>query len=71
MNIDLLHHVLRITASWQNIFEVSTFTSHVVIAKDRLLGPNIRPPRRTGAVYRDFLWNVLPDLLQDVQTGIR
>ena len=34
------------------------------IAGNRLLGPSCLPPRLTGDVYRDFLSNVLPELLQ-------
>jgi len=36
------------------------------IAADRLLGPYFLPPRLTGAVYRDFLRKVFPELLQDM-----
>jgi hypothetical protein len=31
-----------------------------------LPGPCFLPPCVTGAVYPDFLWNFLPELLQDV-----
>ena len=42
------------------------------IPADRLLGPYFLPLCLTGAVYRDFLRKVLPELLQDMdpQTGI-
>jgi hypothetical protein len=46
--------------------EVSTVSSHAGIAGDRLLEPDFLPPRLTGAVYRDFLSNILPELLQDM-----
>jgi len=42
------------------------------ITADKLLGPCFLPLRLTGTIYRDFLRNVLPELLQDMdpQTGI-
>jgi hypothetical protein len=59
--------VLRIT----KIFKVSTLSFHADIARRRLVEPYFFPPPLTGAVYRDFLRTVLPELLQDVdvQTG--
>jgi hypothetical protein len=53
--------------------KVTTLSFHTGMAGDRLLGPYFLPPRRTGAIYHDFLCNVLTELLQDVDlhTGIR
>jgi hypothetical protein len=44
---------------------------HTGIAGDRLLGPYFLPPHLTGAVYHDFLSNILPELLQDVDLQTR
>lgn len=41
------------------------------IVGDHLIGPYLLPPRLTGAVYQQFLQNVLPDLLDDVPLIIR
>jgi len=35
------------------------------IARGTLPGPHFLPPRLSGAVYKDFLRNVLPKLLYD------
>jgi len=35
----------RILSQFGYLQELSIFISHVVIAKDKLLGPSIRPPR--------------------------
>jgi hypothetical protein len=51
--------------------KVSTLSSHAGIAGDRLLEPHFLPPRPTGVVYRDFLRNILPELLQDVDLHTR
>jgi hypothetical protein len=45
-------------------------SSHAGIAGDRLLEPYFLPPRLTGAVYRDFVQNAFPVLLQDVYLHI-
>jgi hypothetical protein len=74
MNISLLKHGFQVWASWRlkKMFKVSTFSFHAGIAGDRLLEPYFLPPHLTGAVYCDFLWNVLPELLlQDVHLQTR
>ena len=51
------------------MFKASTFSFHTGIAADRLLEPYFLQPHLTGAVYRDFIRNILPELLlllQDV-----
>jgi hypothetical protein len=48
------------------MFKVSTLSFHAGIAGNRLLGTYFLPPCLTGAVYHNFLQNVLPELLQDV-----
>jgi hypothetical protein len=48
------------------MLKVSTLHFHAGIAGDRLLGPYFLPPHLTGALYHNFLRNVLPELLQDV-----
>lgn len=55
---------IRVMASWR--LEVSTLSFHAGTAKDRLLGPYFLSTCLTRAVYHDFLQNVLPELLQDV-----
>ena len=35
------------------------------IVGDCLIGPYVLPSRLTGAVYRDFIQNTLPDLLHE------
>jgi len=45
---------------------VSSSSLHADNLGGRLLKPYILPPRLIGAVYRDFLCTVLPELLQDV-----
>jgi hypothetical protein len=45
---------------------MSPLSFRVGIVAGRLLEPYSLPPRLTGAVYRDFLHNSLPELLQDV-----
>jgi hypothetical protein len=57
----------------KKVFKVSTLSCFDAgIARARLLGSYFLPPCLTGAVYHDFLQNVLPELLQDVdvQSGI-
>jgi len=41
------------------------------MAGERLLGPCFLPPCLTGAVYRNFLREVLPGLLEDVDLQTR
>lgn len=45
---------------------MSTLNFDADIGWNRLLGPCFLPLRLTGAVYRDFLRKVLPELLQNV-----
>jgi hypothetical protein len=74
MNISLLKHGFQVWASWRlkKMFKVSTYSFHAGIAGDRLLESYFLPPHLTGAVYCDFLWNVLPELLlQDVHLQTR
>jgi len=52
------------------MFQVSPLSFRVGIAAGRLLEPYSLPPRLIGAVYRDFLHNSLPELLQDVDLQI-
>lgn len=48
-------------------FKASTFSFYAGITGDRLLEPYFFQPHLTGAVYRDFVRNVRPELLlQDV-----
>jgi hypothetical protein len=51
--------------------KASTFSAHAGIAENRLLEPYFLPPRPTGVVYRDFLRNIFPELLQDVDLHTR
>lgn len=41
------------------------------IVGDYLIGPYVLPARLTGAVYKDFILNTLPELLEDVPLQIR
>ena len=67
MNTGLLKQGFRVTAYWLNkLLKVPTLSFHAGIAEDRLLGFPCLPPRLPGAVYHDFLRNVLPELLKDV-----
>ena len=52
------------------MLKVSTLSFRVGIAAETP-GTHFLPPRLTGAVYRDFLRNVLPELLQDVDLQTR
>jgi hypothetical protein len=65
VNIGLLKHAFRATAfrRLKKMLHVSTLSFRAGIAADRLLGPYFLPPRPSGAVYHDFLRNVLPELL--------
>ena len=56
----------------KNVKKMTTLSFHTDIARDKLIWSNFLPPCLTGAVYRDFLRHVLPELLQDValQTSI-
>jgi len=45
------------------MFKVFILIFHAGIAGDRLLGTYFLPSRLTGAVYHDYLRNVLPELL--------
>lgn len=53
------------------LLKVSTLNVHAGIAGDRLLWIYLFPPRLTGAVYHDFVRNVLPQLLEEVNLQIR
>ena len=68
MNICLLKHGFRVTTSGRlkKVLEVSTLSFQAGTAADTLLGLYFLPPRLTGAFDRNFLHNVLPELLQDV-----
>jgi len=46
------------------MLKLSILSFHTGIAEGRLLGNYFLPPRLTGAVYRDFLRNLRPQLLQ-------
>jgi hypothetical protein len=50
---------------------VSTFSTHAGTAGNRLLGSYVLHQLLTGDVYHDFLRNVLPEILQDVDLQIR
>jgi hypothetical protein len=50
---------------------VSILSFHAGTAEDRLLGLYFLSTRLTGDVYHDFLQNVLPELLQDVDLETR
>jgi hypothetical protein len=56
----------RITDSSRLKMIVYTLSFHACTAGDRLKGTSFLPVYLTGAVYRDFLRNFLPELLQDV-----
>jgi len=62
-------------ASWQfkNMLRVSTFSLNAGTAGERLLGPYNIPPLLTGrgGGYGDFLRNVFPNLLQDMDLQSR
>jgi len=45
---------------------MSTLIFHTSIVGGRLMEPYFLPPHLTGPVYHGFQWNVLPELLQDV-----
>jgi hypothetical protein len=73
-NVGLLKRGFCVTACrpLKKTFKGSTLSFHASIAKERLLGPYSLAPCLTGAVDHDFLYNVLSELLQDVDllTGI-
>jgi hypothetical protein len=73
MNVGLLKHGWPVTASWRlkNMCKVSTLSFHAGIAGDRLRGPYFLPPHLTEAVYQDFLRDVLPELLGDMDLQTR
>jgi len=48
------------------MYKVSTLSFHAGVLGDRLLGPYVLPPRLTGDVYHDCLWNFRLEPLQDV-----
>jgi hypothetical protein len=56
----------------EKLFKVSTLSYHAGIAGERIVGTYFVSPDLTVAVYHSFVWNVLPQLLQNVnlQTGI-
>ena len=53
------------------MLKVSTLIFRAGSGGARLLRPHFLPPRLTAAVYHDFLRNVLPNLLQDVDLQTR
>jgi hypothetical protein len=56
MEIGLLKYDFQFMTSRRlmKMFKVSAFSFHPGIAGDRLLGPNVLPPRLTGSVCHDF-----------------
>jgi hypothetical protein len=58
--------LLRPPEKLKKILKVSTLSFQAGTAEDRLLGPYFLPPRLTGAVDRNFLRNILSELLKDV-----
>lgn len=73
MNMGLLKHGSTLIASWwlKKVCRVSILIFHAGIAGDRLQGHYILPLDLTGAVYHDLLWNVLPELMEDVDLETR
>jgi hypothetical protein len=74
MNNGLLKRTFQVKVSWQLKirFRASTFSFHAGIKGDRLPEPYFLRPHLIGAVYRDFVRNVLPELLlQDVHLQTR
>jgi hypothetical protein len=71
IEIGFLKHGFRVREPWRlkKMYKVSGLSFHAGIAGHTLLGPYFIyfiPPCLTGAVYQDFLWNLLPKLLKDV-----
>jgi len=72
MKLSFLKHRFRVIASLilNKPLEVSTLSCHESIAVVRLLGSCFLPLRLSGA-FRDFVREVLPELLQDVDLQTR
>jgi hypothetical protein len=73
MNVGLLKHGCPVTASrrLKKMCQVSTLSFHAGIARYRPRGPYFLPPHLTEAVYQDFLRDVLPELLGDLDLQTR
>jgi hypothetical protein len=71
--IGLLKHAFLVTAfrPLKEMCEVSTLSFHTGTAEGIILEPYLFPKLLAGAVYFDFLINVLPELLQDVHLQTR
>lgn len=68
----LLKHGFLV-AAWQlhKMHKLSALSFHAGLAGARLLWPSILLPHVTGSVYHDFPWNLLPELLQNVDLQAR
>lgn len=55
----------------EKMFKVSTLSFHAGIAGDRIVETYFVSPDLTGVVYHSFLWNVLPQLLQNMNLQTR
>jgi hypothetical protein len=74
MDIALLKHGLQVMASWwlKTMLKMSTLTFHGGVAGERLLVPYFfSTTGLIGAICHDFLWDILPELLQDVYLQTR
>lgn len=63
----LFPHVVKST-HFQPGFSVNVWVS---VVNGMFTGHYLSPPCRTGLIYLDFLWHILPHLLKDFPLNVR